>query len=300
MSFKKKEYYTIVEQAKDQVPGFKEAFSKYTERITIDQNSSSLISNYSRNLAGLALHFGRVPHVMSVDEINTYLYHLYVDKNKSESYFKQTVYGLRYWFRLFGLEDHALKMPVIKSAKTLPVVLSKEECRALFKAPGLLKHRFLLALTYSAGLRMNEVRLLKIADIDLDRKQIHVRQGKGKKDRYVVLSVLIAARFRSYLDAVRPAVFVFEGETPGTPMCERSLQYAMKGALQKTTIKKSVSLHTLRHSFATHLLEDGVDLHSIQRLLGHSRIQTTLVYIHIAQVKTKLAHSPLDTLYNLK
>jgi site-specific recombinase XerD len=300
MSFTKKEYYTIVEQAKDKVPGFKDAFSKFTERVTIDQNSSSLISNYSRNLAGLALDFGRVPHAVNVDEINTYLYHIYVDKNKSESYFKQTVYGLRYWFRLFGLEDHALKMPVIKKAETLPVVLSKEECRELFKAPGLLKHRFLLALTYSAGLRMNEVRLLQIADIDLDRKQIHVRQGKGKKDRYVVLSDLIAAKFHSYLDAVRPAVYLFEGETPGTPMGERTIQYAMKGALQKTNIKKDVSMHTLRHSFATHLLEDGVDLHSIQRLLGHSRIQTTLVYIHVAQIKTKLAHSPLDTLYNLK
>src|ERR1017187_1247862 len=165
MSFKKKEHYTFVEQAKDKVPGFKEAFSKFTERVTIDQNSRSLIINYSRNLASVALHFGRVPHTVSVDEINSYLYRIYVDEKQSAGYFKQTVYGLRYWFRLFGLDDHALKMPVIKLAKTLPVILSKEECRALFKAPRTLKHRFLLALTYSAGLRLNEVRLLKIADI---------------------------------------------------------------------------------------------------------------------------------------
>lgn len=300
MSFKKKEYYTIVEQAQDKVPGFKEAYSKFIERVTIDQNSRSLITNYSRNLASLALHFGRVPHAINVDEINSYLYGICVNEKQSESYFKQTVYGLRHWFKLFGLEEQALKMPVIKSAKTLPVVLSKEECRALFKAPRTLKHRFLLALTYSAGLRMNEVRLLKIADIDLDRKQIHVRQGKGKKDRYVVLSKLIASKFQFYLSAVNPTVYLFEGETPGNPMGERSIQYAIKEALHRTEIKKAASMHTLRHSFATHLLEDGVDLHSIQRLLGHTDIHTTLVYIHVAQIKTKLAHSPLDTLYNLK
>lgn len=300
MSFKIKEHYTIVEQAQDKVPGFKEAYSKFIERVTIDQSSRSLITNYSRNLASLALHFGRVPHAISVDEINSYLYGICVDEKQSDSYFKQTVYGLRHWFKLFGLEEQALKMPVIKSAKTLPIVLSKEECRALFKAPRTLKHRFLLALTYSAGLRMNEVRLLKIADIDLDRKQIHVRQGKGKKDRYVILSQLIASKFQFYLSAVQPKVFLFEGETPGKPMGARSIQYAIKEALHRTEIKKAVSMHTLRHSFATHLLEDGVDLHSIQRLLGHTDIHTTLVYIHVAQIKTQLAHSPLDTLYNLK
>ena len=300
MSFKKKDYYTFVEQAKDSVPGFSDAFSKFVERVTIDQNSKSLITNYSRSLASVALHFGKVPHAISIDEINSYLYRISVHEKQSISYFKQTVYGLRYWFRLFGLEEHALKMPVIKHTEALPVVLSKEECKTLFKVPRLLKHRFLLALAYSAGLRMNELRMLKISDVDLDRKQIHVRQGKGKKDRYVVLANLIASKFQFYLGQLKPKVYVFEGQTPGEPMGERSVQYVVNEALQKTEIKKAVSMHTLRHSFATHLLEDGVDLHSIQRLLGHSDIRTTLVYIHIAQVKTQLAHSPLDTLYNLK
>ena len=141
--------------------------------------------------------------------------------------------------------------------------------------------------------------MLKIANIDLDRKQIHVRLGKGKKDRYVVLSNLIASKFQNYLDEVKPLVYVFEGQIPGEPMGERSIQYVINEALQKTDIKKSVSMHTLRHSFATHLLEDGIDLRSIQLLLGHSHIRTTLVYIHIAQVKPRLEHRPLDTLYDL-
>ena len=297
MTFKKKDYYTIVQQAQDAVPGFRDSYAKFIERVTIDQNSPSLIINYGRNLAHLALHFSRVPHLVSTDEINSYLYQLTVHQQQSISYFKQTVYGLRYWFRLFQLDDRALKLPVIKKTFSLPVVLSKEECKELFKAPRLLKHRFLLAFAYGGGLRMNELRLTKIADVDLDRKQIHIRMGKGKKDRYVVLSDLLASKFQFYLTQLKPSVYLFEGQTPGQPMGERSIQYVITEALQKTEIKKSVSMHTLRHSFATHLLEDGIDIHSIQRLLGHSDIRTTLVYIHIAQVKPRLAHSPLDSLY---
>jgi site-specific recombinase XerD len=222
-----------------------------------------------------------------------------VHQKQSLSYFKQTVFGLRYWFRLFELDDQALKLPAIKKTFTLPVVLSKEECRILFKAPRSLKHRFLLAFAYGSGLRMNELRMMKIADVDLHRKQVHVRMGKGKKDRYVVLSCLLSDKFQFYLDEVKPRVYLFEGQTPGEPMGERSVQYVINEAVQKTEIKKSISMHTLRHSFATHLLEDGIDLHSIQRLLGHSDIRTTLIYLHIAQVKPRLAHSPLDTLYGL-
>mgnify|MGYP001615643289 CR=1 FL=1 len=286
-------------QAQTIVPGFKEAYQKFVERITIDQNSKSLITNYSRNLAQLALDMGKVPHQISVDQINVYLYRLSTHEQRSISYFKQTVYGLRYWFRLFNMEGHALKMPSIKKTFTLPIVLSKEECKALFKAPRTLKHRFLLAFAYSAGLRMNEVRMLKISDVDLDRKQIHIRQGKGKKDRYVMLSSFIASKFNYYLGEVKPKEYLFEGLTPSQPMGERSIQYVINEALQKTDIKKAVSMHTLRHSFATHLLEDGIDIHSIQRLLGHSDIRTTNIYLHVAQVRPQLPHSPLDSLYNL-
>lgn len=300
MSFKKENYYTIVEKSKDIVPGFRDAFEKFVERVTLDQCSKSLITNYGRNIAHLSLHFGRLPHEVSVEEINAYLYRLTVHEKLSSSYFKQTVFGLRYWFRLFGMNDKALQMPVIKKTETLPVVLSQQECKALFKAPRSLKHRFLLAFAYSAGLRMNELRHVKISDIDTGRKQIHIRQGKGKKDRYVILSDLILSRLPKYLSTVKPEVYLFEGQTPGYVMGERSIQYVINEALQKTDIQKAVSMHTLRHSFATHLLEDGVDIYSIQRLLGHADIRTTIVYLHVAQVIPKVAHSPLDTLYGLK
>lgn len=300
MSFEKKDYYTIVEQAKDSVPGFKDAYYKFEEHASNHQNSRSLLILYGRSIAKIALHFDRVPHTISVDEINSYLYRISIHEKQSITYFKHAIYGMRYWFRLFGMEGHALKMPPIKKTETLPVVLSKEECKELFNAPHILKHKFLLAFAYSAGIRMNELRMMKIADVDLDRMQIHVRQGKGKKDRYVILSKYIASKFSFYLDKVKPQTYLFEGVKPSQPIHERSIQYIINEALQKTEIKKSVSMHTLRHSFATHLLEDGVDIHSIQRLLGHKDIRTTLIYIHIAQVTPKLAHSPLDTLYNFK
>jgi site-specific recombinase XerD len=281
------------------VLGFSSAYTKFVERVTIDQNSKSTITNYSRSIAAIALHFNRVPHEVSVDEINGYLYRMTVHEKQSLSYFKQAVYGLRHWFRLFGMEEKAIQMPSIKKEEKLPTVLSKQECRELFKMPRWFKHRYLLTFAYAGGLRMNELRLLKISDVDLQRKQIHIRQGKGKKDRYVVLSNLLAQKFQQYLDEVKPQVYLFEGQIAGQPMGERSIQYIINEALKKSTIKKEVSMHTLRHSFATHLMEDGIDIHSIQRLLGHSDIRTTIVYLHVAQVKPRLAHSPLDSLYNI-
>lgn len=300
MTFKKENYVTTLQKAKMLVPGFKDAFVCFDERMILDQCSKSMHTNYSRNLAHLALHFGRVPHEVSVEEINAYLYRLTVHDNFSISFFKQTVFGLRYWFRLFDMNDKALQMPVIKKQKTLPTVLSKEECKLLFSVPRSLKHKFLLAFAYAGGLRMSELRYLKISDIDFHRKQIHIRQGKGKKDRYVILSDFILSRFQKYMDEVQPKVYLFEGQNTGTVMGERSIQYVINEALKKTPIQKKVSMHTLRHSFATHLLEDGVDLYSIQHLLGHSDIKTTIIYLHVAQVIPKVAHSPLDTLYGFK
>jgi integrase/recombinase XerD len=196
MSFKKSDYYTMLKQVCDLVPGFQQAHHRFIERATIGQDSKSLVTSYSRSVAQVALHSGTVPHKVTADEINSYLYRISVHEGKSAGYFKQTVYGLRYWLRVFGSQEMALRMPPIKKKQTLPTVLCKEECKELFKAPRTLKHRFLLAFAYSAGLRMNELRLLKPVDIDRHRMQIHVQLRKGKKDRYVVLSRFIAETLR--------------------------------------------------------------------------------------------------------
>ena len=294
-----RQYNTVLSQAKKGVPGFTLAYGKFIEKTTLEQSSKGLITNYSRSLAYIALHFGRVPHQVSVEEINAYLYSMMVHEKCSLTYFKHAVFALRYWFRLFDMEDKAIQMPPIKKEKKLPVVLSRQECKTLFKSPVNLKHRFLLAFAYAGGLRMNELRLIKISDVDVQRRQIHIRHGKGRKQRCVSLSKLLTQKLPFYLSQVKPTVYLFEGLTPGQPMGQRSIQYIISDALQKTAIQKQVSMHTLRHSFATHLLEDGVDIHTIQHLLGHADLIQTLVYLHVAQVKTKPAHSPLDTLYDL-
>ena len=215
MTFKKKgEYYTTVDKAKDFVPGFREAFRRFEEHTVLKRSSEGLIRNYGRNIAHLALHFNRVPHEVSTDEINSYLYRLTIHENFSESFFKHTVFGVKFWFRLFDMDDKALKLPMVKKNKTLPEILSQQECKELFRVPRLLKHRFLLAFAYPAGLRMNELRHIKITDLDLYRKLVYVRLGKGKKDRYVILSEYIIKFLPKYLQEVKPEIYLFEGQTP--------------------------------------------------------------------------------------
>jgi len=296
--WKKAEFYGVVAQAQDVVPGFKEGYRKFEQHVVLRGLSQGLLTNYGRNVAHLALHFGRCPESISVEEINSYLYYKAVGDKICESYIKHTVFGVRMWLRLYGKDDVAIQIPVMKKSHTLPEVLSKSECKELFKAPKSFKHRFLLAFTYSTGMRLNELRFVKISDIDTDRMKVRVRQGKGKKDRYVILSQYIKTRLPAYLESYKPEIYLFEGNTAGHEMCERSIQNIMSEAVKKTNIKKHASLHTLRHSFATHLLEDGVDLYTIQNLLGHSQLRSTILYLHIAQVLPKSAKSPLDTLYN--
>lgn len=292
-----KKELAVIERACELVPGFRDGFSRFKQRIVIDQMSPSLLNNYSRYVAHTALHFGKSPEKISVEEMNLYLYRLSMEERYSETFFKFTVYGMRYWYRLYGLEESALKMPLIRKKSPLPEVLSKEDVKRLIKAPRSFKHRFMLALIYSAGLRLNEARLLKINDLYAERRQILIRNGKGRKDRYVILSEYIARTLPGYLASYSPQIYLFEGTEAGKPMGIRSMQHVINEARVIAGISGRCSMHTLRHSFATHLLEDGVDIYSIQALLGHAQLRTTVVYLHIAHVLPKTAHSPLDTLY---
>jgi len=289
---------TLVERARKTVPGFDSMYKKLEKKVKLSGLSSSTLLNYGRSIAKIALHFGKPPLELEEETINDYLLELKAGEQPSESYFKHTVYGLRYLFRLFGREDQAIKLPPLRRKNQLPVVLSRAECRRLFCTPKLLKHRIMLALTYSAGLRLGELIALRLEDIDSDRMQIRIRQGKGNKDRYVVLSDFILQGLRKYFRACHPKTYLFNGQKKGQPMGKRSVQWIMRSTVRQAGIKKPVSLHTLRHSFATHLIEDGVDLFTVKEQLGHARIETTLRYIHVArQVKRTDVHSPLDTLY---
>lgn len=272
--------------------------NKLEQQVKLNGYSSSTLTNYGRSIAKLSLYFGCTPLELEEAQINEYLLELNATQSPSKSYFKHTVYGLRYLFRLMNRDDRAIRLPSIKKAKTLPVVLSTQECKRLFKSPKLLRHRVLLMLIYSAGLRISEVCKLKIEDIDSDRMHIHVRQSKGRKDRYVVLSPLVLKGLRKYYKGERPVNWLFNGKEPGSPISKQGVQWAMRMAVKKAGIRKKATVHTLRHSYATHLLEAGLDLVTVKEQLGHSRIETTMEYLHIARLRPQQAFSPLDKLYN--
>lgn len=288
---------TLVERAKREVPGFREHYAKFEEQTTINGYAASTIFNYSRAVAKISLEFGKSLLDLDPDEVNRFLYQIAQEKSASSTYFKHTVYGLRFFFRLYGMEDRVLKMPTISNDRKLPVVLSSAELKQLFNAPQRLKQRGLFALIYSAGLRVGEVCRLKIADIDSGRMQIRIIKSKGNQDRYVPLSSFILQGLRKYLKSSMPKNYLFNGKVKGEPLGKGAVQQAFRLAVKKAEIQKDVSVHTLRHSYATHLLEQGVDIVTIKELLGHANIETTMMYLHVAKVDRVNAHSPLDRLY---
>lgn len=259
--------------------------------------SESTLLNYGRCLAKLALYYNACPTLLPDEKINEYLLLLRDTHNPSYSYFKHTVYGLRMAYRLIGREDKAIRLPAIKRVKSLPLVLNRSEVRVLIGTPKWKKHRILIALIYSAGLRIREASRLEQRDIDMERMTIHIRQSKYKKDRIVPLSGYLKKGLLDYYQSVCPKRYVFNGKASGSPLSVRAIQYIFRQTLQKTSIQKPANVHTLRHSYATHLLEEGVDILTVRDLLGHEDIYTTLNYLHLAQIEQKRAHSPLDNLY---
>ena len=247
-----------------------------------------------------------MPTELDEDQVTDYLHLLQQEHNTpSDSYFKHTVYGLRMLCKLEGLKSHEIGLPTIKVPNKLRVVLSKEEMWRLLCTPDLLKHKILISLLYGCGLRCMEVRSVRLQDLDFDRKVLHVFQGKGKKDRYVPLSDHLIRGLRQYIDAQRPIEWLFNGQPQenrkggdfDSRYSQKGVQWAVKSAAHKAGIIKNVNVHTLRHMFATHLLEDGIDIMTLKDMLDHESIETTLIYLHIAQSGRRKPFSPLDTLF---
>lgn len=292
---------TLVENAIATVDGFDSIYKKLQQQVILKGQSKSTLENYIRRIALISLHFGRLPENISDDEIREYLTTLALDpKSPSRSSFKHMVYGLRYYFRLIGQNKRAIELPSLKNEMKLPVILNRSELKELFKAPTLLKHRIVLTLIYSAGLRGQEAINLKIPDIDFERQSIHIRQSKYKKDRIVPLSAYMAIGLKKYLEIEHPHVWLFNGKEADGRYSVKGLSWVMREALKKSSVKKDVNLHSLRHSYATHLLEEGVNIVTLKELLGHADISTTMIYLHVARCPHVPAHSPLDTLYTTK
>ena len=295
---RKKTSLTIVERAMILVPEFKDRALKLEHQVVLRGQSASTLSNYIRRIALFVIHFEKLPEHVTEDEINEYLVALARDpKAPSRSSFKHMVYGLRYYYRLLGMNKKAIALPSLKKETKLPVILNQQELKELFAAPTLLKQRVVLTLIYSAGLRGQEAINLKISDIDFERRTIHIRQSKYKKDRIVPLAKSMAIGLIKYLEAENPHIWLFNGKEPNGKYSVKGLSWVMRENLKKTSIAKDVNLHSLRHSYATHLLEDGLNIVTLKELLGHADITTTMIYLHVAQCQHLKPHSPLDTLY---
>jgi integrase/recombinase XerD len=297
METKKKET-TLVQHACAKVAGFKSLHKRLEKKIIVSGKSLSTLNNYMRCIAHVALHFNTLPSELDIEQIEEYL--LMVKKRNttsSESFFKHTVYGLRFLFRCEGRDARAIQLPSIKRDNRLPVVLSPGEIKVLLKTPELLKHRILLGVLYGCGLRCHEVRSLLIKDVDFERNMLHVRQSKGRKDRYVPIGENLCRGLKNYLASENPYKWLFNGKDKHESFSQRGVQWVVREATRKSSIQKQVTVHTLRHSYATHLLEEGLDIVSIKELLGHAHIETTMVYLHVAQSGRQVPFSPLDRLY---
>lgn len=255
----------------------------------------------------MALHFQCIPTELDPEQVKDYLYELQQrSKTPSQSYFKHTVYGLRFLLKSEGLPYEHLHLPSIAHVEKLPVILSREEIWAMLQKAQLLKHKILIGLLYGCGLRCLEVRNLRVRDMDFDRKLLHVVQSKGNKDRYVPLSEHLIRGVRKYIAADRPGEYLFGGQPQGrgggdfdSRYSQRGVQWAVKTVARQAGIIKEVHTHTLRHTYATHLLEDGVNIVTVQKLMGHASIESTMVYLHVCQAPDKLPHSPLDKVFSL-
>lgn len=272
--------------------------------IELSGKSESTLTNYARCLSTMALHFQCSPLELDDEQILDYLHHLKTQsKTPSSSYFKHTLYGLRFAYKVEGMEPRLIALPSLKQPKKLPVILNFNEVKLLLKTPQLLKHRMVLAMLYGCGLRRFELLNIKLEDVDLDRRMLHIREGKGKKDRYVPLGENLVIGLQKYLEAERPVTWLFNGKNANGELqqfSETGVQWIVREATKRSGIRKHVTSHILRHTYATHLLEMGLDIMTLKDLLGHTDIQTTLIYLHVSNLGRGIAFSPMDKLYKVK
>lgn len=298
---------TFLKQAIQRVPGFSEFAQRIHRRMRTRELSLSAEKNYTRCLACMALHFKKVPTLLTKEQVEEYLYLQLAKVPDTEiSTFRFSIHALRFAYHMEGLDELQLDLPVLKKKRKLPVVLSKEEIAAMINRPMQLRHRVLIAMLYGCGLRCSEVRKLKVADVDLSRRMVHVRQAKGRRDRMIpigdtlctVLKVFVANRiseewlFRGYRNRESGRLYL----DLETGYGQRSIQWAIKRAAHLAGIKKNVTTHSLRHTYATHLLESGVNIFTIQYLMGHARFETTMIYFHVTEINRNFNKSPLDNL----
>lgn len=271
------------------------AFKNYLNYRRYSQNT---VKTYSDALEVFFRFFNdRPPEIINIDDLIQFNTEYILKKNLSASYQNQVINAIKLFYRnRFNrtMEADFIQRP--RREKRLPNVLSKNEVKSILEAPTNLKHRAMLSLIYACGLRRSELLNLTLKDILSDRGLLFIRQSKGKKDRVVPISIKLIEMLRDYYIAYKPKTWLFEGQEVGKKYSERSIQLVLNQAVEKAKIVKPVSLHWLRHSYATHLLENGTDLRYIQELLGHSSSRTTEIYTHVSTRNLQQIRSPFDDL----
>lgn len=260
--------------------------------------AKSTIAGYIYGARQLHLYSKKSFTEIDSEDIYSFLVYLREERKLSRDTMRISACGIKYLYKhLLNQEEIAKDIPYPKREKYLPEILTSKELQKLFDGTTNIKHRVFLKLVYSAGLRRSEACNVIISDIDSKNSQIRIRQGKGRKDRYVPLSQNLLEEARQYVKKEKPERFLFNGRKKGTAISHESSAWIMEKAVARAGISKKVSLHSLRHSFASHLLSMGVNLVTIQRLLGHEDIRTTMVYLHIGNLYQSTFTNPLDLLY---
>jgi integrase/recombinase XerD len=267
------------------------------EDLRVRNYSPRTIDVYTRCVADFAKYFGKSPEQLGAPHIREYQTFLVETKHASWTAFNQTVCALRFLYKVsLGQAELIEHIPFPRQEKKLPVVLSQDELARFFAAVRNVKHRTALMTMYAAGLRLSEALGLTVRDIDSERMLLRVQQGKGKRDRYAPLSPTLLLRLREYWKIVRPSTWLFPGRRPDQALTPTAIQRICGPAARRAGLRKPVKTHTMRHCFATHLLEAGTDLRTIQLLLGHTSLQATAVYLHVATSALQSTRGAVDLL----
>lgn len=259
--------------------------------------SPRTIELYIEALISISKYYNQSPADLTTEQIKAYLHYLIDTRKVSRGLVNQVISAIKLlWVGVLEREWKDMHIPRPRNTRDLPIVLSKDEVSRLLSGVRNLKHRTCLSIAYSAGLRISEVQHLKPEDIDRSRMQIRVYHGKGAKTRYIPLAKKILGLLDEYQSFYNPKKYLFEGQKPGVPIVTTTIGVVFRKALKMAGIQKQATFHTLRHSYATHLLEQGVNLKIIQQLMGHSSLKTTSIYFHVQDVSKLQIKSPFDTL----
>lgn len=274
----------------------KQIIRSYVKYLKGKRYSESTIKTYFTFVADFIDYIKNKPiYNLNNRDVELFIEDVFVPKKMSISSQRQLISALKHFKAFYPeckIEELDLHRP--KKSKILPTILSKEEIIDLLRCTKNLKHRAILAMIYSAGLRIGELLSLELKNIDIDRRQIIIKNGKGRKDRNVILAESMVPLLQNYLMTYTPSIYFAEGQKPATNYSPESVRSFLKRSIKAANIKKRITPHTLRHSYATHLLENGIDLRYIQELLGHAKPETTMIYTHVSKKDLLQIKSPLD------